>query len=116
MRPIASKRVCKGAVAVVALVGALVLGACSTSAPAENLAVQDVDEERTVNFFSPMEKISPDTENTARTASDLTIAGGGAGSGSRWPIIPTRPRITRTRRTTTYAWNGPATIRTICTC
>ena len=74
MRPIASKRVRKGAVAVVALVGALVLGACSTSAPAENLAVQDVDEERTVNFFSPMEKISPDTENTARTASDLTIA------------------------------------------
>lgn len=39
MRPIASKRVRKGAVAVVALVGALVLGACSTSAPAENLAV-----------------------------------------------------------------------------
>ena len=74
MRRIASKRARKGAVAVVALVGALVLGACSTSAPAENLAVQDVDEERTVNFFSPMEKISPDTENTARTASDLTIA------------------------------------------
>ena len=74
MRPIASKRVRKGAVAAVALVGALVLGACSAPAPAENLAVQDVDEERTVNFFSPMEKISPDTENTARTASDLTIA------------------------------------------
>ena len=71
---IASKRVRKGAVAAVALVGALVLGACSAPAPAENLAVQDVDEERTVNFFSPMEKISPDTENTARTASDLTIA------------------------------------------
>ena len=49
MRRIASKRARKGAVAVVALVGALVLGACSTSAPAENLAVQDVDEERTVN-------------------------------------------------------------------
>ena len=107
MRPIASKRVRKGAVAVVALVGALVLGACSTSAPAENLAVQDVDEERTVNFFSPMEKISPDTENTARTAS---------GSGSRWPITPTRPRTTRTRPTTRCAWSGPAIIRTICTC
>lgn len=36
--------------------------------------MQDADEGRTVNFFSPMEKISPDTENTARTASDLTIA------------------------------------------
>ena len=46
MRPIASKRVRKGAVAAVALVGALVLGACSAPAPAENLAVQDVDEER----------------------------------------------------------------------
>ena len=74
MRRIASKRARKGAVAVVALVGALVLGACSAPAPAENLAVQDADEGRTVNFFSPMEKISPDTENTARTASDLTIA------------------------------------------
>ena len=74
MRPIANKRARKGAVAVVALVGALVLGACSAPAPAKNLAVQDADEGRTVNFFSPMEKISPDTENTARTASDLTIA------------------------------------------
>ena len=74
MRRIASKRARKGAVAVVALVGALVLGACSAPVPAENLAVQDADEGRTVNFFSPMEKISPDTENTARTASDLTIA------------------------------------------
>lgn len=74
MRPIANKRARKGVVAVVALVGALVLGACSAPAPAENLAVQDADTGRTVNFFSPMEKISPDTENTARTASDLTIA------------------------------------------
>ena len=43
MRRIASKRARKGAVAVVALVGALVLGACSAPAPAENLAVQDAD-------------------------------------------------------------------------
>ena len=113
MRPIASKRVRKGAVAVVALVGALVLGACSTSAPAENLAVQDVDEERTVNFFSPMEKISPDTENTARTASDLTIAMAEERLG---PTTPIPPKHTRTRPTTRCAWSGPAIIRTICTC
>lgn len=117
MRRIASKRARKGAVAVVALVGALVLGACSAPAPAENLAVQDADEGRTVNFFSPMEKISPDTENTARTASDLTITmAEERARGSRWPITPTRPRTTRTRPTTRCAWSGPATIRTICTC
>ena len=111
MRPIASKRVRKGAVAAVALVGALVLGACSAPAPAENLAVQDVDEERTVNFFSPMEKISPDTENTARTASDLTIAMAEERLG-----LTLAYHTTRTRPTTRCAWSGPAIIRTICTC
>lgn len=40
-----------------------------------NLAVQNEGEgQKTVNFFSPMEKVTADTENTARTASDLTIA------------------------------------------
>lgn len=50
------------------------LAACGSSAPAENLAVQDAGEGKVVNFFSPMEKANPDAENTARTASDLTIA------------------------------------------
>ena len=39
------------------------------------MAVQDSDAAAAVvNFFSPMEKASPDADNTARTASDLTMA------------------------------------------
>lgn len=40
----------------------------------KNLITSGGSSSRIVNFFSPMEKISPDAENTARTASDLTIA------------------------------------------
>ena len=39
-----------------------------------NLLEQKEKNDRVVNFFSPMEKTSPDTENVARSASDLTIA------------------------------------------
>ena len=42
--------------------------------PGKNLITSEGDSNRIVNFFSPMEKILPDAENTARTASDLTIA------------------------------------------
>lgn len=62
-----------------ALVALAALALCALVACAQeegvNLAVQDEGASVVrVNFFSPMEKISPDTENTARTASDLTIA------------------------------------------
>lgn len=35
--------------------------------------VSEEEEERIINFFSPMEKIEPDAENVARTASELTV-------------------------------------------
>ena len=34
---------------------------------------RDREEERVVNLFSPMEKMDPEAENVARTASDLTV-------------------------------------------
>lgn len=40
----------------------------------DQLILPSEDEERIVNFFSPMEKTNPDVENVARTASELTIA------------------------------------------
>lgn len=50
-------------------------GGCSNTADEPvNLAVQSGDEAASVSFFSPMEKVSADSENTARTASDLTMA------------------------------------------
>lgn len=59
---------------VCALAMMLALSACGSSKPVEDLAVQNADSGPVVNFFSPMEKASADAENTARTASDLTIA------------------------------------------
>ncbi len=41
--------------------------------PDSNVIVSETDEERIINFFSPMEKTEPDAENVARTASDLTV-------------------------------------------
>ncbi|MEC4175541.1 hypothetical protein VIN30_03660 [Adlercreutzia sp. R7] len=65
----------------VAALCAVALAACALTAcaagdePARNLAAQTGDDATaTVTFFSPMEKANPDAENTARTASDLTIA------------------------------------------
>ncbi len=67
--------------ALVALFGALIifisliaLAACSAPKQAQDLAVQEDETGAVVNFFSPMEKASADTKNTARTASDMTIA------------------------------------------
>ena len=42
--------------------------------PGENLVVQAEANDRVVNLFSPMEKTAPDAENTARSASDVTIS------------------------------------------
>ena len=66
------RRIVSSAVAVFA---ALTLVACGSGEGTRNLAVHDEgDDGPVVNFFSPMEKVSPDAENTARTASDQTIA------------------------------------------
>lgn len=65
------------AVAVCALAVAASLTACAADEGAQNLAVVDDPAggaSAVVNFFSPMEKANPDAENTARTASDMTIA------------------------------------------
>lgn len=56
------------------LVAATILAGCSGSDEVKDLAVQDNASASTVNFFSPMEKASADAKNTARTASDMTIA------------------------------------------
>lgn len=56
------------------LVAASILAGCSGSDEVKDLAVQDNATASTVNFFSPMEKASADAKNTARTASDMTIA------------------------------------------
>lgn len=56
------------------LVAATILAGCSGSDEVKDLAVQDNATTSTVNFFSPMEKASADAKNTARTASDMTIA------------------------------------------
>ena len=52
----------------------LSLASCGRQEDPKNLLSQDREEERVVNLFSPMEKIDPDAENVARTASDLTVA------------------------------------------
>ena len=62
-----------------ALVGAfflcVALGGCATELSPQNLASRESsDSDATVAFFSPMEKANPDAKNTARTASDMTIA------------------------------------------
>lgn len=58
-----------------ALAGAaLLVPACGKNGgPGQDVIVSESDEEKIVNFFSPMEKTDPDAENAARTASDLTV-------------------------------------------
>lgn len=72
LRP--GKSIVIGIAAALALSATLLLSACSESKPVEDLAVQEDSTESVVNFFSPMEKASADAKNTARTASDMTIA------------------------------------------
>jgi len=56
------------------MLAALSLASCGGHENPKNLITQDKEEERVVNLFSPMEKIDPNAENVARTASDLTVA------------------------------------------
>lgn len=66
-----SKKRCVWSIVLAAL--ALLLAACGHEDP-KNLISSHEKEERVVNLFSPMEKMDPDAENVARTASDLTVA------------------------------------------
>ena len=53
----------------------LLLTATACGTPKDSQMILSSDEkERVVNLFSPMEKVNPDAENVARTASELTIA------------------------------------------
>ena len=53
---------------------ALTLSACGGNGETPtNLLPQEEEEQRVVTLFSPMEKIDPEAENVARTASDLTV-------------------------------------------
>ena len=51
----------------------LALAACGKHEDPTNLLPREEKEERVVNLFSPMEKMDPEAENVARTASDLTV-------------------------------------------
>lgn len=73
-RPLSSQISRRGFVGVMTLYAFAALSGCSSSNEVKDLAVQDSSPVATVNFFSPMEKVSADTKNVARTASDMTIA------------------------------------------
>lgn len=62
------------AAACLAAAAALSLTACGGQEDPKNLIPRDEETKRVVNLFSPMEKTTPDAENVARTAADLTIA------------------------------------------
>lgn len=55
-------------------IAAFVLLSCGKDDGLENLVQDTEEEERVVNLFTPMEKVSPDAENVARSAADLTMA------------------------------------------
>lgn len=75
MRTTPSKpRALSALVAATALATLLVDGCAANQEQGKNLATQNDDQQVSVSFFSPMEKVSADSENTARTASDLTVA------------------------------------------
>ncbi len=58
-----------------AAVTAFVLTSCGISPdPEQNVIITEEKDNRTVTLFSPMEKTDPDSKNTARSASDTTIA------------------------------------------
>ena len=59
--------------AALALAALLCLTACGGNGPG-GMIIEDREEKREVNLFSPMEKTDPDADNVARTASDLTVA------------------------------------------
>ena len=59
--------------AALALAALLCLTACGGNGPG-GMVIEDQEEIREVNLFSPMEKTDPYADNVARTASDLTAA------------------------------------------
>ena len=61
------------AAAGLAALAVLALAACGKHEDPTNLLPREKKEERVVNLFSPMEKMDPEAENVARTASDLTV-------------------------------------------
>ena len=61
------------AAAGLAALAVLALAACGKHEDPTNLLPREEKEERVVNLFSPMEKMDPEAENVARTASDLTV-------------------------------------------
>ncbi len=63
----------KGAAICLAVLAIFSLAACGGQEIPEGLMVRQEEQERTVNLFSPMEKIVPNAENVARTASDRTV-------------------------------------------
>ncbi|MCI8835964.1 MAG: extracellular solute-binding protein [Ruminococcus sp.] len=52
----------------------LLMTSCQSKEEGTNLIPQEEDNKPVINLFSPMEKTDPDAKNTARSASDLTIA------------------------------------------
>lgn len=68
-----SKRAMK--IAVVCFVGAAMLltVSCSGSKTGKNLVIEEEDDSRIVNLFSPMEKTEANVDNVARSATDKTV-------------------------------------------
>ncbi len=62
----------KRAAAFLAGLMTLQLAACGGGETGKVISIEK-EEDRVVNFFSPMEKTDPDAENVARTASELTV-------------------------------------------
>jgi len=62
----------KRAAAFLAGLMTLQLAACGGGETGKVIPIEK-EEDRVVNFFSPMEKTDPDAENVARTASELTV-------------------------------------------
>ena len=62
----------KRAAAFLAGLMTLQLAACGGGETGKVISIEK-EEDRVVNFFSPMEKSDPDAENVARTASELTV-------------------------------------------
>ncbi len=69
-----SKNVKKITIACLAGIVAFTMIACSKGEESENhMIISQDNKEKVVSLFSPMEKRNPNVENTARSASDMTI-------------------------------------------
>ena len=68
------KKIKKIAAACLTLVFVALLASCGAKEDSDKVIVKsEKSEDKVVNLFSPMEKTEPDAENTARTATDLTV-------------------------------------------